>query len=188
MRKALRIGLYIAIALLLLVPGWQLSMSSSGKDKTPGVKVGHAPKPGPDYQSPGDRHKVQVSDRAVIEDLKVRGHRLIADYGTYALLEVDAKTARSLRDKPGVERRDEYNLVMLNTGALDTTKAELQALKGKPVNPRFNQLHMIQFAGPIRPEWHQELLKTGVQVVTYIPSNTYVVYGNRGSLHRLQSF
>src|SRR5262249_48613191 len=114
------------------------------------------------------------------------GHRLIADYGTYALMEVDAKTAKSLREKPGVERRDEYNLVMLNTGALDTTKPEIQALKGRPANPRFNQLHMIQFAGPIRPEWHESLLKTGVQVVTYLPSNTYVVYGNRGSLRRLQ--
>src|SRR4030095_16096947 len=47
---------------------------------------------------------------------------------------------------------------------------------------------MIQFAGPIRPEWHEKLLKTGVQVVTYLPSNTYVVYGNGGSLRRLQMF
>ncbi|HEU5179706.1 MAG TPA: S8 family serine peptidase [Candidatus Polarisedimenticolia bacterium] len=190
MKRALRFGLYLAVALLLLLPAWQMSISSSGKDKTrtPGQKVGHPPQPGADYQSPGDRHKVQVSDRATIEDLKGKGHRLIADYGSYALIEVDAKTAKTLREKPGVERRDEYNLVMLNTGALDTTKAEIQALKGKPTDPRFNQLHMIQFAGPIRPEWHQELLKTGVQVVTYIPSNTYVVYGNRGALHRLQSF
>ncbi len=188
MKRALRIGLYVAVAVLLLLPAWQMSMSSSGKDKSSGTKIGHAPRPGSDYQSSGDRHKVQVSDRALIEDLKARGHRLIADYGTYALVEVDAQTAKSLRDKPGVERRDEYNLVMLNTGALDTTRPEIKALKGKPTNPRFNQLHMIQFAGPIRPEWHQELLKTGVQVVTYIPSNTYVVYGNRGALHRLQSF
>ncbi len=39
------------------------------------------------------------------------------------------------------------------------------------------QMRLIQFAGPIRPEWYKALVDTGVRIVTYIPNNAYLVYG-----------
>ena len=39
-------------------------------------------------------------------------------------------------------------------------------------------MRLIQFAGPIRPEWYQALVATGARIVTYIPNNAYLVYGS----------
>jgi hypothetical protein len=44
------------------------------------------------------------------------------------------------------------------------------------------------FAGPIRKEWFDQLRDSGVAVVTYVPENSYLVYGDAGSLGRLQTF
>ena len=49
-----------------------------------------------------------------------------------------------------------------------------------------NQMRLIQFKGPIRPEWYQALVSTGVRVVTYIPNNAYLVYGSAERLHAVQ--
>ena len=48
-------------------------------------------------------------------------------------------------------------------------------------------MHLVQFAGPIKPEWYSALLKTGVEIVTYIPSNAYLIYGTSGSIQQAQS-
>jgi hypothetical protein len=45
-------------------------------------------------------------------------------------------------------------------------------------------LHLVQFAGPVKPEWYRSLEKTGVQVVDYIPHNAYLVYGDAAALRR----
>ena len=43
----------------------------------------------------------------------------------------------------------------------------------------------MQFAGPIRPEWLEALRATGVRVVSYIPNNTYLVFGEARALDAL---
>jgi len=70
--------------------------------------------------------------------------------------------------------------ILLNTGVLDTrttTMAEPRA----PVAPG-KQLHLIQFSGPIQPEWHAQLTARGLRVVSYIPNNTYLVYGEAAAV------
>src|SRR5262249_48029546 len=49
-------------------------------------------------------------------------------------------------------------------------------------------LYIVQFVGPIKDDWLEALKATGVEVVTYIPSNAYVVCGNSVSAARLLSF
>src|SRR5439155_20079718 len=49
-------------------------------------------------------------------------------------------------------------------------------------------LHLIQFAGPIKPEWLAALEATGVQVITYIPHNAYLVYGHGAALGQMQAW
>ncbi|MGH7185825.1 MAG: S8 family serine peptidase, partial [Pseudomonadota bacterium] len=44
----------------------------------------------------------------------------------------------------------------------------------------------MQFAGPIKPEWYDEMLATGVEVVNYIPNNAYLVHGDGASLSRVR--
>jgi hypothetical protein len=42
--------------------------------------------------------------------------------------------------------------------------------------------HLVHFPGPITPGGYDALLKTGVEIVTYIPNNAYLVYGDRAAL------
>jgi hypothetical protein len=78
----------------------------------------------------------------------------------------------------------------LNSGILDTTKVELQQNRGTPNRTVAfgSALHLVQFAGPIKPAWYHELLKTGVAPIAYVPHNTYLVYGNVTELAQLQEW
>ncbi len=75
-------------------------------------------------------------------------------------------------------------LIRLNAGAIDPSRPEAWSpqeeggFQGK-------HLHLVQFAGAIRPEWYSALEGTGVRVVAYIPDNAYLVYGDAPSLNRL---
>jgi hypothetical protein len=81
----------------------------------------------------------------------------------------------------------ENNLVMLNAGSIDTTTPEARALRSVDSGKSGNQMRLIQFAGPIRPEWYQALVATGVRIVTYIPSNSYLVYGPAATLQKVRT-
>ena len=131
------------------------------------------------YRSPGVRHKARVGDRDVSKTLTTAGARMLGDYGGFVLLEVDDAIADSIAQQSSIELADEYNRVLLNAGALDTSTPAVQALRSAHAGASGGkQMHLIQFVGPIRPEWYQALVATGVRIVTYMPSNAYLVYGD----------
>ena len=68
--------------------------------------------------------------------------------------------------------------VLLNVGAIVTTSAQAAALRAAVGSFEGRRLHLVQFAGPIRPEWHEDLEATGADVIQYIPSYAYLVYGD----------
>ena len=118
-------------------------------------------------------HKVRVHDADATAAIEQRGGQLIADYGAYRVYRVE-------QPPPGVGVRDEFDRLFLNAGEIDTTKAPR-----KPVGQfAGKRLHLVQFAGPIKPEWYAALQEAGVEIVAYIPSNGYLVYGNANSLSR----
>lgn len=133
-------------------------------------------------------HKV-VIERApgTSTSLPANAKRVI-DYGSYVILEVDRATADRLIATGAAENADHHNLIKLNTGALDTTSpaARMQAIGGRnKAAPSGRSLYLVQFPGPIRPEWHESLRATGVQIVNAIPSNAYLVYGDGVALASL---
>src|SRR4030095_1034790 len=67
----------------------------------------NASKPG--YQSPGDRHKLLVSDEATASKVESQGGRLIADYSSYKIYETTTDAMNSLASDGKVEVRDEDN-------------------------------------------------------------------------------
>ncbi|MCW5851977.1 MAG: S8 family serine peptidase [Anaerolineae bacterium] len=89
---------------------------------------------------------------------------------------------------PGMTPRDEDNLILLNSGALDTTSPQVKALRQPLVPFEGKRLHLVHFAGPVQPDWYGQLEKTGVEVVTYIAHNAYLVYGDAASLARVQTW
>ena len=131
-------------------------------------------------------HSVSVSDRQLVETLKSQGARVIADYGSFVLLEVNDLVASGLTNTRNAQIVDGNNLILLNAGTIDTRTAEAQAMRSASVGRAGNQMRLIQFAGPIRPEWFQALVATGARVVTYIPNNTYLVYGSSRTLQAVR--
>jgi subtilisin-like proprotein convertase family protein len=134
--------------------------------------------------------KVRVSDPLLARELITTGATLIADYGAFQLLEADPARVAPLIQAGRAEARDEEDLVLLNTRALDTRSDEVQARTAAraPVETfAGRRLHLVQFAGPVKPEWYAALAGTGAEVVTYIPHNTYLVYGDEESLGRVRA-
>jgi len=129
-------------------------------------------------------HKVQVDGAAAAAQLTAAGGRLVADYG---ICEVPEITATLLR-RPEIVSRDQYNLIMLNAARLDTSTPELQAARNSVGSFTGKRLHLMQFAGPVQPQWREALLATGAKIVTYVPENAYPVYGDAEVLGQVQAF
>ena len=111
---------------------------------------------------------------------------MIADYGSFVLLNVNDRIANGLQGNRAAEIKDDYNKVLLNSGAIDTQTTAALALRSTPTAGSGKDMRLIQFAGPIRPEWYQALQATGVRIVTYIPNNAYLVYGTPQTLQAMQ--
>ena len=133
------------------------------------------------------RHKVQVQDPAQAAQILAQGGRLVADYGSYQLFELPSAGV-VVPGQSGNQSRDEYNMILLNAARLDTSKPEVQAMRQSVGAFAGKHLHLVQFAGPVQPEWREALVKAGVQIVTYIPQNAYLVYGDAQALNQVQTF
>lgn len=46
-------------------------------------------------------------------------------------------------------------------------------------------LYLVQFSGPIRDEWYKALLKSGLEVVNYMPDYAYLVWGKAANFESL---
>lgn len=107
------------------------------------------------------------------------GGKIIADYGERKLLEVSTENLDALEIlNPELVVRDEYNLIRFNTAAIDTTASA----KEQPPAGEGQSLYLVQFAGPVKPEWYAALEATGVEIISYMPSNAYLVFGDSASL------
>ncbi len=132
-------------------------------------------------------HKVRVSDSELAKSLLVQGGRLVADYGAFQIVEAD-DAALAGQDASKVELKDEFDFIQLNAERLNTRTAEAKALR-KPVGAfAGKRLHLVQFTGPIKPEWRAELEQSGAHIVSYIPQNGYLIYGDVVTLGKMQNW
>jgi hypothetical protein len=130
-------------------------------------------------------HKLQINDRALSQAMTAGGARMIADYGRFQLYDAPDSLTNLPADK--AELRDDYNLILLNASRLDTTKPVVKALR-KPVGGFLGKrMHLVQFAGPIQPEWRKDLEDSGAQIVNYIPHNAYLIYADSAAIARVQN-
>jgi hypothetical protein len=135
----------------------------------------------------GSPHKWRVTDSALARSLVANGGKLIADYGGFELIQAD-DTALTNLDASLVENEDEFDAIKLNAARLDTRTAEIQALR-RPVGAfAGKRLRLVQFAGPVKPEWRAALEKNGARIVSYIPENGYLIYGDAAALGQMQTW
>jgi MYXO-CTERM domain-containing protein len=130
-------------------------------------------------------HKVQLTSEQAkqLEDSGVRVQEL-GNYGSFKVVQVDEAALASLPE--GAQARDDYNDLLLNAGTIDTQSKHGQSLRGMKLHASGKRFHIVQFAGPIQPEWVKDLEATGVKLVSYIPNNAYIVYGDVAALKSLQ--
>jgi len=137
---------------------------------------------------PQKEHKVRVADPVVASELIEKGGHLVSDYGTFRIIQVEDKAAAELAGRKGVEEVSHQDVIALNAGPLDTTKAEIKALRQPVAASEGKKLHLVHFAGPVKPEWRDQLEKTGVSIIAYIPQNAYLVYGHGSALRQMQAW
>ena len=130
--------------------------------------------------------KVRVHDSAAAQRLVVGGGRLVADYGTFQVIEVDA--ALVAKELGKLESADGGNFIELHAARLDTRTPATKSLRKGQGDFSGQRLHLVQFAGPVKPEWRAELEASGVKIVSYIPQNAFLIYGNATALTRAQSW
>jgi hypothetical protein len=129
--------------------------------------------------------KVQTTDPAIAGQLASRGARLVGDYGSFQVLEADAAAVATVGTAAVL--RPELNLILLNAATLDTRAPGLRMAKAMAGNFTGQRLWLVQFAGPVRPEWRSGLEGDGARVVSYIPQNAYLMYVDSAALSRVQS-
>ena len=132
-------------------------------------------------------HKVRVNDPAAAKALAAQGGKVIGEYGAFTALEADDALLTGVNSN-GVEISDDWNLIRLNARELNTTAPEVKSLRKAHSGFTGRQLHLVQFAGPVKAEWLEALKRSGAQVVSYIPENAYLIYGDAPSLARMQGW
>ncbi|HMP84148.1 MAG TPA: S8 family serine peptidase, partial [Verrucomicrobiota bacterium] len=179
----------VAASALLSAIGWMLCcvlvFVSGNVTAQPSAPTGGRPEL--HSLSPRKAHKIRVTDKTVAEQIANDGGELIADYGSFQLFEVDVASARRFEQR-GVRNEDALNCIALNAGVMDTSTAERQSQRSLAGAFGGKRLRLVQFAGPVLPDWLEALEKTGVRVISYIPNNAYLVYGDAGDVGRMQGW
>jgi hypothetical protein len=139
-------------------------------------------------------HKLIITDKdeAVYDEL-IRSDAIQREinYNSFKLVFVNEKAVRGGRaalEAMPVAKEDEQDLITLNGYVIDTSAAEplskeppadlklsrMSEARSRGENPRAG-LYIVQFAGPIKDSWLENLKSTGVDVISYVSNNAYVV-------------
>ena len=132
-------------------------------------------------------HKLRVEDKGTVAALMTQGAKVVGDYGAFTVLEADDALLTGSNSNR-VEIDDDWNLIRLNAQVMDTRAPQTKARRKVRGTFAGKQLHLVQFAGPIKPEWLEALKQSGAEIVTYIPENTYLIYGDAAALARMQAW
>ncbi len=183
---AWRTSLSALVVSLLLAPGFAQSPQDAAQ------ATSASPEAIPEgYIAPGPLHRVLLPAHAeAITRLIERGAVLQSeDYGSFVQLVVDASHAGGVEGLRalGAQLADEFTLVEFNGFLLDGARpastefqlgqqisADLRAPGAAPADGE-SRLRIVQFQGPVKDAWLDELRGTGAFVVTYVPNNAYVV-------------
>lgn len=168
-----QVGLGLFIGLLLSNPGLSLAQLPAVVPVSAGSEV---------------RHYLQVIKDPIIEnEILAGGGRLVADYGSFQVFIV-AQISAALASNPMVEVRDDNGIIFLNSGKLDTASLRSGGLFAITGSFEGKRLHLIQFAGPLQPEWRAELLAVGGRIIAYIPENAYLIQADAVGVDSLRTW
>jgi subtilase family protein/putative Ig domain-containing protein len=111
--------------------------------------------------------------------------RVVAEYDSFVLVEAPQSAATNW-DEAHILTHE--NFLLLSAGPIDTSQSAARQLQRRRGEFPGRRLHLLQFAGPVRPAWYADLERSGARIVAYIPSNSYLVYGTAEQLAAIQAF
>jgi hypothetical protein len=139
----------------------------------------------------GNSHKIKVASTDALTAASLRSSAQRAKrFHSYTLFDVsrDALARLNADDLERIELRDDWNVIALRAGQIDTTGGEplipesLRQAEGLP-----RSLHLVQLFGPPTPDAVESLKKTGVELVSYVPNNAYLVWATPQSIRRIRA-
>jgi hypothetical protein len=142
---------------------------------------------------PTQAHKVIVDagSAEALQAIQAAGGTLVVDYGSFSLWKVDAPATSQALNQAGLAYRDDLDQILLRNDVIQTgagqsaASAPPQALsQTRTSDPQF---WMVQFVGPVKAEWLAALQQAGLRVVSYIPNDAYVVWGDGDALSALDT-
>ena len=133
-----------------------------------------------------ESQKVRVNDSQQAKELIGHGGKLVADYGGFQVIETDG-SADGVRGAKAQVTRDS-DVLELNAAKINTRSTFARGLRRPAGTFAGRKLHLIQFAGPIKPEWRATLEAEGARIISYIPNNAYLIYARAGALAKIQSW
>jgi hypothetical protein len=101
----------------------------------------------------------------------------------------DAQPPITATTSSTIESTPDSIVLQLRSGAFDP----LQGVPPVPTSLSRNltaqeaSLRLVQFSGPIQDEWYAAMIKSGLEVVTYMPDYAYLVWGDESALKALQA-
>jgi len=135
--------------------------------------------------------KVRISTAEASHQAALQGGTMITDYGSFQLWAVPGEAAADVHLVEGMIADPGEDVVELNSGFIQTAFGQAQAVAqtnaGTAGTFTGRRLHLVQFVGPIQPGWHALLLEQGWQIVSHIPRNAYLVYGDANALNQLRA-
>jgi hypothetical protein len=111
------------------------------------------------------------------------------DYGSFVWLEVESADLDSLRASGlSMDIRKEPYTLRLGEQTFDPLRDTIQQPDGwDTTGDDGPDLHLVQFAGPPRDKWLEDLRLAGLEPVQYISPFTYIVWGQPEALERAAS-
>ncbi len=143
------------------------------------------------YRSHSAAHKVvvQANEPELRDSILSQGGSIIEDYGAFVLMSATRAAADgvSTQSVAGSSVRDDMNVLLVRAGAFDTAEGETASANSLGEQDlAVEQLYLVQFVGPIKKQWVNEL-GSAAEIVSYIPNNAYLVRATADGLSAINT-
>ncbi len=112
------------------------------------------------------------------------GFERVVDYGSFALYKGRGAVAPAILDKSLLDA----DVLYFDRQNFDTQRGAMIPPAGFELSaPRGSALQIVQFVGPMKDHWLEELRRLGMTPVQYIANNGYIVWADANSRSQLGS-
>lgn len=120
----------------------------------------------------------------------------IAEYGDATLIYLPMSASATLISRAQEARsevifRDNFDVIRINGRGIDARLGTATSLGPLRFDPPYSLADqgswIIQFAGPIKPEWSQALHSRGIVIVQFLPSNAAIIAGWNREIETLRA-